>query len=135
MKHLLLIFSLLISTVIPGFAQDDEHEMDDNTTIRDKMSEYIQKRLNLSAEEAKKFKPVFIDYFREWRKIARENRGDNLVMRQKITDLQVRYRDKFKEIIGEKRSNQVFFHQRGFIQELRRLRQERLRSRGGKKNR
>ncbi|MET0466488.1 MAG: hypothetical protein ABW007_25240 [Chitinophagaceae bacterium] len=133
MKHFLFIFSFLLLTTIPLFAQDDGDDVDDNATIRDKMSEYIQQKLNLTNDEAKKFKPVFIEYFKEWKKTARENRGDNLVLRQKIADLQVRYRNRFRDIIGEQRSNQVFNHQRGFILKLRELRQERLRG-GGKNN-
>lgn len=134
MKRFLLIFSLLLLSAAPILAQDDDDEVDDNATIRDKMSEYIQQRLNLTNDEAKKFKPVFIDYFREWKKTARENRGDNLVLRQKMTDLQIKYRARFRDILGEPRGNQIFQHQRGFILELRRLRQERLRGGGGKKN-
>jgi|SRR6218665_22537 len=134
MKHFLFILSFLFITIAPILAQDDDDGVDDNATIRDKMSEYIQQRLNLTSDEAKKFKPVFIDYFKEWKKTARENRGDNLVLRQKIADLQIRYRARFRDIIGEPRSNQVFTHQRGFILELRRLRQERLRGGGEKKN-
>ncbi|HEX2847377.1 MAG TPA: hypothetical protein VHN59_12570 [Chitinophagaceae bacterium] len=133
MKRFLFILSLFIVTAAPILAQDDD-DVDDNATIRDKMSEYIQERLKLSPEEAKKFKPVFIEYFKDWKKTARENRGDNLVMRQKITDLQVKYRARFKEIVGEQRSNLIFTHQRGFIQELRRLRQERLKNNPGKRN-
>jgi hypothetical protein len=133
MKHFLFIFSFLLLTTIPLLAQDDGDDVDDNATIRDKMSEYIQQKLNLTNDEAKKFKPVFLEYFKEWKKTARDNRGDNLVLRQKIADLQVKYRDRFREIIGDQRSNQVFNHQRGFILKLRELRQERLRG-GGKNN-
>jgi hypothetical protein len=133
MKRFLFILSLFILTTAPILAQDDD-DVDDNATIRDKMSEYIQQRLNLTPDEAKKFKPVFIEYFKEWKKTAKENRGDNLVLRQKITDLQVRYRSRFKDIIGEQRSNMIFTHQRGFILELRRLRQERLKNNPEKRN-
>lgn len=133
MKRFLFILSLFALTTAPLFAQDDD-DVDDNATIRDKMSEYIQQRLNLNPEESKKFKPVFIEYFKEWRKTARENKGDNLVMRQKITDLQLKYRGRFKDIVGEQRSNLIFTHQRGFIQELRRLRQERLKDNPEKRN-
>lgn len=132
MKRILFIVSLLFVTAAPLLAQEDD-DVDDNETIRDKMSEYIQQRLKLTPEEARKFKPVFIDYYKDWRKTARDYKGDNLVLRQKITDLQVRYRNKFKDIIGDSRSNLIFTHQRGFILELRRLRQERLRNNPGKR--
>ena len=57
MKRFLLILSLLFVTSPVLFAQDDES--DGNEKIRDKMNEYIQKRLNLSDDEAKKFTPGF----------------------------------------------------------------------------
>ena len=133
MKQLLFIFSFVFLAAAPIFAQADG--LDSNTTIRDKMSEYIQQKLKLTPDEAKKFNPVFVEYFKDWRKTARENRGDNLVMRQKITDLQIKYRSRFSGIIGEERANQVFVHQRGFTLKLRELRQERLRNGNRKKNR
>ena len=55
------------------FAQDDEN--DGNDKIRDKMNEYIQRRLNLNDDEAKKFTPVFLRYFNEWRQTIREQQG------------------------------------------------------------
>ena len=125
MKKLLFILSLLFVTSVRLFAQEED-ENDGNEKIRDKMNEFIQKRLDLSKDEAEKFTPVFIRYFREWRQTVRENKGDNLVLQQKIVDLRLRYRNQFREIIGEKRGDQVFGHQERFVQEIRRIRQERL---------
>jgi hypothetical protein len=90
------------------------------------MNEYIQKRLNLSDDEAKKFSPVFLNYFKEWRQTIKENRGDKLILQQKIVDLRLRYRVQFREIMGEKKGNQVFNQQDNFIRELRDLRRDRL---------
>lgn len=104
-------------------AQDDDD--DGNEKIRDKMNEYIQKRLNISNDEAKKFTPVFLKYFQEWRQTIRENRADKLVLQQKIVDLRLRYRTQFREILGEQRGNQVYNQQERFIQELRSIRRDR----------
>lgn len=123
MRRFLLIFSLLLVTGFSLFAQDDDN--DGNEKIRDKMNEYIQKRLNLSNDEAKKFTPVFLNYFKEWRQTIRTNKGDKLVLQQKIIDLRLRYRTQFREIIGEQRGNQVFNHQDKFIQELQNIRKNR----------
>jgi hypothetical protein len=130
MKHLLLILSLLFVTGVRLFAQDDDDD-DDNEKIQVKMNEYIGKRLDLTKDEAAKFTPVFLRYFREWRQTIRENRGDRLVMQQKIIALRLNYRTRFREIIGERRGDQVFNHQERFIQELRDLRKERLRNNPG----
>lgn len=126
MKRFSLIASLLLVSLAGLFAQQGD-DNDDNQGVRDKMSEYIQKKLSLTTEEAKKFNPIFINYFKEWRKALRQNRGDELLRRQKVAEVQLKYRSQFREIIGEPRSNQVFIHQKIFIQEIRKLRQERMR--------
>ena len=133
MKRFLLILSFLfvISPVL--FAQDDD-DNDGNEKIRDKMNEYIQKRLNLSDDEAKKFSPVFLRYFKEWRQTIKANKGDKLILQQKIVDLRLRYRTQFREIMGEKRGNQVFNQQDNFIRELRDLRRDRIGDRPLRRN-
>jgi hypothetical protein len=78
MKHFLLILSLFFVTSVPLFAQEEDDS--ENEKIQDKMSEYIQKRLDLTKEEASKFTPVFLRYFKDWRQTIRQNRGDRLVM-------------------------------------------------------
>ena len=128
MKKLLFILSLLFVTSSRLFAQDDVDDQNEgDEKIRDKMSEFIQKRLDLSRAEAEKFTPVFIRYFKEWRQTLRENKGLPVLDRQqKMLDLQLRYRNQFRDIIGPKRGDQVFDHQRRFIEEIRQIRKERL---------
>ena len=134
MKKFLLILSLLFVTGSCLFAQQED-ENDGNEKIRDKMNEYIQKRLNLSNDEAKKFSPVFLRYFKEWRQTIKENKGDKLILQQKIVDLRLRYRTQFREIIGENRGNNVFGQQDNFIRELRDIRRDRLGDRPLKRGR
>ena len=127
MKRLLIILSLLFVSMTRLFAQEEDEQKEGNDQIRDKMSEFIQKRLDLSKPEAEKFTPVFIKYFKEWRQTLRESKGlPDLDRRQKVIDLQLRYRNQFREIIGEKRGDQVFDHQRKFIEEMVRIRRERM---------
>ena len=83
--------------------------------LRERMVEYIQKRLDLSKSEADRFSPVFLDYFNELRKTNQAYKGDALVRQQKIADLRLRYRDQFKNIVGDKKSNDVFTYERDFI--------------------
>ncbi len=125
MKKLLLILSLLFVSSACLFAQDDD-DNDGNEKIRDKMNEYIQKRLNLSDDDAKKFSPVFLRYFKEWRQTIKDNKGDKLVLQQKVIDLRLRYRSQFREIIGDKKGNNVFNHQENFIRELQSIRRDRM---------
>jgi hypothetical protein len=97
-------------------AQDEDDSRFDK--IRDKMNEFIQKRLELNKNEAEKFSPVFLRYFREWRSTLQQYKGDKLLLRQKITEVQIRYRTEFREAIGEKRGSEVFRHQKIFIDGL-----------------
>lgn len=125
-KILHILFFLFIGTA--AIAQDDEGR--NGEKIRERMSEYIQKKLNLSASEAAKFTPVFLNYFNELRQTNQSYKGDRLVLQQKIVDLRIRYRDQFKPIMGEKRSNEVFKYEHDFVNEVKQLRQERMQNRG-----
>jgi hypothetical protein len=124
MKKFLLILTLALLAGFTSKAQGD-----DNDKIRDKMREFIQKRLNLTRNEAERFTPVFIRYFREWRQTLQETRSDVLIRQQKIVDLRIRYRTEFRDIIGEKRSNDVYKQQDIFIREIREMREEQIKAR------
>jgi len=126
MKKILyiLIFAFSLSTV--SFAQDDD---DAGGKLRDKMVEYIQDKLGLSKAEAEKFQPMFLDYLKDMRSTKQQFKGDKLILQQKIIDLRIRYRDQFKPIIGEKRSNEVFQHETEFIKKALQERNERLQNR------
>ena len=63
MKKILLITSMFLISAVSLWAQDDDED-GGNEKIRDKMNEYIQQRLSLSDAEAKKFTPVFLEYFK-----------------------------------------------------------------------
>jgi hypothetical protein len=127
MKKIFYIFIFLLSFSGFSFGQDDQPA--DLPKLREKMTEYIQQKLSLSKPEAERFAPVFIDYFRELRKTNQEFRSDRLVLQQKIVELRIRYRDQFKPIIGEKRSNDVFIYEREFINKVKEIREERLQNR------
>src|SRR4029453_8168608 len=110
MKKCFIILILFFT----GFATYAQDEGDDKGKIRDRMNEYIQDRLGLSKREAEKFSPVFLRYFQEFRQIRRENRTDNLVLKQKIIDLRIRYRNEFRQIMDEPRANKVFVYEDEF---------------------
>ena len=123
MKKIFYILTLFILTGTATKAQDDGAD----ERIRDKMREYIQKRMDLTKNEAEKFTPVFIRYFKEWRTTLRENKGgDRLILQQKIIELKIKYRPEFKEVVGEKRCTEVYKHQEVFIKELDNIRRERI---------
>lgn len=113
MKKIVFILTFALFAGFVSKAQDD-----DNDKIRDKMREFIQKRLSLSRNEAERFTPVFVRYFREWRQTLKENRDDVLMRQQRIAELRIRYRTEFRDIVGEKRSNEIYRKQEEFIRIL-----------------
>jgi hypothetical protein len=126
MKKILYTFCFLFFTATTTFAQDDGR---DGEKIPERMTEYIQRRLGLNRAEAERFQPVFLNYFNDLRKTTREHKSDKLVMQQKVTELRLRYRDQFKPIMGEKRSNDVFAYERDFIDEVKKIQIERSQNR------
>jgi hypothetical protein len=123
MKRILYTISFFIIFQNAAYAQEEEER--NGEKMRQRMSEYIQKELNLSKAEADKFSPGFISYFNELRKTNQLYRGDRLMLQQKTADLRLRYRNQFKPILGDKRSNNVFVYERKFVEEVKRLRKER----------
>jgi len=131
MKKILFILSLCVFATTSILAQDEGDEK-----IRDKMREYIQQRMHLNKDEAERFTPVFLRYFKEWRTTLRENRNlPKLDLQQKVIDLRLRYRIEFKEIVGERRSNEVYEHQEKFIRILQDVQRERMEKRQGPRGR
>ena len=135
MKRILFILSFALVSNLSLFAQDSTDVDDGNEKILEKMSEYIQKRLDLTKDEAAKFTPVFIKYFKEWRQTARLYRKDRILLQNKISELRLRWRPQFREIVGESRGDQVFKHQDRFIVELRTAIRDQRRNNGGGGNR
>ena len=127
MKKILYILSFFVLISTTSVAQDDEGQ---GAKIRERMTEYIQKRMGLSKGEAERFGPVFINYFNELRKTNQQFKGDRLVLQQKIVELRLNYRDQFKNIVGEKKSNDVFTYEREFINEVQQIRKDRMEGRG-----
>jgi hypothetical protein len=117
MKKIIYILFLLFA-IHPAFAQDEQPE-GPGGKLREKMVEYIQNKLGLDKTQAEKFQPVFLDYIKELRKTNKEFKGDRLVLQQKTAEIRLRYREQFKPIVGEKRSNEVFEHEREFIKTVR----------------
>ena len=125
MKNFLYTVCILLLTATVSFAQDDDRD----SKISERMTEYIQRRLGLSKAEAERFQPVFLNYYNDLKRTTRENRSDKLVLQQKVIELRLRYRDQFKPIVGEKRSNDVFAYERDFVDEVKKIRMERMQNR------
>jgi hypothetical protein len=130
MKRILYTLSCILLLSTASYAQDERGNGD---RIRERMTEYLQERLNLSRNEAERFGPVFMQYFNDLKNTNQQYRGDRLVLQQKIVDLRLRYRDQFKNIMGEKRSNDVFTYEREFVNEVKEIQKQRLQNRGNRR--
>lgn len=128
-----LIFCFTLQT---SLAQDDGPGA---ARLKEKMVEYIQTKLGLNKTEAERFQPIFMDYLRQLRDVKQEHKDDKLVLQQKIIEVRLKFRDQIKPVVGEKRSNEVFTHEREFVEKVQDVRKERLlenkgRGRGNKRN-
>jgi hypothetical protein len=126
MKKITYIFAFIFFFNSLSFAQG---EQPGTGMLREKMIEYIQDKLSLSRGEAEKFQPVFLNYYRDLRKTNQDFKGDRLVLQQKVIELRLRYRDQFKPIMGDKKSNDVFLYERDFVNKVKEVREERLENR------
>lgn len=113
MKKYLLILSLFFLTGFATRAQDGGND-DRGGKLQERMREYIQKRLNLTKNEAERFSPVFLRYIVELRRTHRENINDRPMLLLKVAEVRVRFRNEFKDILDEQRANRVFECQREF---------------------
>ena len=123
MKRILYLLSFIMVLSTASYAQDDDRN---GNKVQEQMNVYVQKRLGLSKAEAERFSPVFQSYFNELRQTNQQYKGDRLVMQKKIVDLRLKYRNQFKNIVGDKKSNDVFNYERDFVEEVKALRNDRL---------
>lgn len=127
MKKYLFILFLCLSAVITSFAQVDNDSEDQGGKLAIRMREYIQKRLNLTRNEAERFSPVFMRYLLELRRTHREFKADPPMRQLKIAELRVRFRGEFRQILDEQRANKVYECQREFEEKIRIELQNRIR--------
>jgi hypothetical protein len=128
MKKWLFILLMLLTPGLRVLAQSDD-ATEQETKIQSRMREYIQDRLNLSRNEAEKFTPVFVRYFREFALTHRMYKDDRLLFQQKVIELRIRYRTEFRQIMDEQRANKVFKYEDEFRQEVMRMLKENRRER------
>lgn len=73
---------------------------------------FISRKLELTADEAQKFWPVYNEYKRDMRQVMmsqRNNPGRDVVdAEQKMLDVRKKYKDRFSGVIGQPRMNRFF---------------------------
>ncbi len=136
MKKYFIIVTVFILSAFTVVGQDDDNTPEDKAgKLQERMNEYIQKKLGLSKAEAAKFRPIFLRYIVELRRVHRENKGDRPMLQLRVAELRVKARNEFREVLDEHRANRVFEHQREFEikirEELKARAQDRRLPRGG----
>ena len=131
-RNVLLLFFL--AGVLNGWAQPPSPPDGDgppDPKLPERMSQFIQTRLEMTATEIEKFDPAFKQYMRDLAKLHREHRGDRLIMQQQMIELRIRYRKDFRQWLGDGRGNRVFMEEERFRQQVMHLIRERRQGRGG----
>ena len=116
--------TLLLFAFQAAFSQSPDQPGLDR--LKEKMVEYIGNKLGLNKSEAERFQPMFMDYLRQLKDTKQQFKSDDLLMKQKIIDLRLRFREQVKPLVGEKRSNDVFTYEKEFLQGVEKERNERM---------
>jgi ribosomal protein L16 Arg81 hydroxylase len=119
MKRYLIIVTLFIFTGFSAFSQDGETQERGGGKLQERMQEYIQKRLNLTRNEAERFSPVFVRYIVDLRRTSREFANDKIMKQSRVAELRVKYRNEFRQIFDEQRANKIYEYQREFEDKVR----------------
>lgn len=130
MKKWIVILLLMLAPGFAAMAQTEEPPVQE-TKLQERMREYIQNKLSLTRNEAERFTPVFVRYFREFALTHRLYSSDKLIFQQKIIELRLHYRTEFRQIMDEQRANRVFKYEDEFRTEARRILLENKRDRRG----
>jgi hypothetical protein len=110
MRQLLviLLFTIISAT---GFSQKGKF----GANIQALKIAYITRELNLSADEAQKFWPVYYTYFDELKKARLETTDDVIAFEEKALTIKKKYIYEFKKILTtDERANKVFLVDRNF---------------------
>lgn len=108
-----LLFAMLL--VLPGLLPAQEPQRNDpqrEERIKALEVAFISRKLQLNAEEAQKFWPVYNEYKRDMLQVTQQLRNnptrDVVDNEQKMLDVRKKYRDRFSGVIGQPRMNQFF---------------------------
>lgn len=135
MKKLYILLILLFTITISSIAQENRKE-----EIEKFRKEYFTRQLNLSADEAKKFWPIYNEMQVEFHKLQKDRRSrmrairedfesmsdaeleksinDELVFRQKELDLDKKYHERYKAVLSVRKLALYYRAQEGFKREL-----------------
>src|SRR4029077_7532326 len=114
MKRLILLLTLFIGSISFANAQNDKE--DRAQKIQALKIAFITQKLELSADEAQKFWPVYNRYEAEIRQVITDNKigGDALDNEEKLLNVKKKYRNEFNKVIGQPKTTLLFNSEREF---------------------
>ncbi len=125
MKKFVLILALFFSGFTVLRAQDDGDLRGEK--IRALKIAFITQKLNLTADEAQKFWPIYNQYDQDVRGV---DRTDVIPAEEKLLNIRKKYQPSFEKVIGRQRLNNLFNAERDFrtvlIQRLKNRQGQRL---------
>ncbi len=119
MKKLLLIVLIAFGCTLTGFSQDVNGPKDpkDGQRLEALKIAYLTKRLDLSAEEAQRFWPVYNKYTEEIRAIRRDQRLNNLTeleAEDRILNVRKKYNGEFSKALSPQKADNFFRSEKEF---------------------
>ena len=113
MKKFVLILTIFFSGLTVLYAQDENDPRGEK--IQALKIAFITQKLDLTADEAQKFWPVYNQYDQEIRGVQANNRnGDALDNEEKLLNIRKRFKPSFEKVIGQQRLNKLFNAERDF---------------------
>jgi hypothetical protein len=130
MKKLLMMLLMLFSVTVYAVAQDDkpDDEKQGGGRVYALMVAYLTKELNLSAEEAQKFWPVYNQYRAEIRKTRMDGKANSkteIEIEESLLNVRKRYDGEFAKALSKEKANRVFQAEKKFATVVQRELQER----------
>ncbi len=127
MKHILLLFTLVIGCIFFGYAQENDPDpVKRAQNIRALYVAYITQQLNLNEEEAQKFWPLHKQFDTELKTV--DFNMPELKREQIVLDIKKKYQDRFTKVVGNNRTDDFFRKDTEFrkrlVERLRKVRQQ-----------
>jgi Spy/CpxP family protein refolding chaperone len=114
MKYL-LIYCLILFASVPVFSQTAPMGGNQFVKVQQLKIGFMTNELNLTAEEAQKFWPVYNAYSKESSQARKDNKEDIIVLDEMLLNIKKKYTGEFKKILGtDQRANKVFVSERNF---------------------
>ena len=113
MKKFVLVLTIFFSGLTVLYAQDENDPRGEK--IQALKIAFITQKLDLTADEAQKFWPVYNQYDREVRGV---DRNDVMKSEEQLLNIRKKYQPSFEKVLGPQRLNKLFNAERDFREVL-----------------